>query len=260
MYRLTVLVILSGPLLVTADVKPDSAAIIRFSFYAPPQKAPPVHIVGFENDRSEVYPVLENTSDKTVVAVLVGIEHIVPAGCSLDANRGSVGFGGAGFRLRIPAHHNAIATRAGIFLPEGGKPEPPASPQYPTWMVFDARRAAAAYMQVQFGVTGVYFEDGSTWPEQIATGYPLDPFDPSLVAAEAGKCSDVPAVVNALKLVKEVIFDHERPTISDQADEKTLPPHLRFSCSLEGPKAVCRLPLEQDQSTKKPESETSKQK
>jgi hypothetical protein len=241
--------------------------VIHFSLYAPRQNDSPVRIVGFQNDQRVVRFVLSNTSDKAVVAVIVGHADIVPRGCgtapSIDRHDLLKDSSAAGFKVGIPPHERGVAGRAGIFMIGRG-----ASPRYPHWprrFVDTAKWANAGYMQFQFGITGVVFEDGSAWPAQIAflaasdfdpekTPSPAevtamspvshpDPFDPSLIEAEAGKCTDVGAVASALQSVKEVVFGPETPP--EPGDDRSAIPHLRFSCSLEGPKAVCRLPLEQ---------------
>lgn len=167
--------------------------------------------------------------------------------------------GGVGYELLVVPHGNAVASRVGIFrLDEeppqaasyarltGVTPQGAVYPHYPKTAVFRARNAKAGYMQVQFGVIDVFFEDGSTWPAQISDGYHPEPFDRKLVEAEAGKCADVATVANALQSVQEVVFEKETPATSDKipgkSDDEGAPPHLRFSCSLKGSKAVCRLP------------------
>jgi hypothetical protein len=120
-------------------------------------------------------------------------------------------------------------------------------------MVYVARTAGSAYMQVQLGVVAVYFEDGSTWPaDWSAAGHPPShpyAFDPLLIKAEGDKCADaaaVAAVATAMKSVKDVAFAEQEPQALEPKDRTVLPPHLRFSCRLEGPKAICRMPLETD--------------
>jgi hypothetical protein len=261
MHRATISALILGPLLVVATGANAAPQVIHLSLYAPAQSAPPVRIVGFEHDESEIRFVFSNETDRLVVGVVVGRVNIAPSGCAVEPRRGDMAFmsvGGAGFELRVTPHGRAIASRAGIFSGEdvlprsasyphltGVTPQDASYPHFPKSIVFSARDAGAAYMQVQFGVTGVYFEDGSTWPAQVSPGSnPSDPFNSELVEAEAGKCSDVPAVASALRSVKEVVFEHESAEGSNSDDNESVLPYLRFSCSLEGPKAVCRLPLE----------------
>lgn len=54
---------------------------------------------------------------------------------------------------------------------------------------------------------------------------------------------DVATVVNALASVTKAVFEHKSPRVSN-GDDEGAPTHLRFSCRLEGSKAVCRLPME----------------
>ena len=245
-HRAGIVVIVFTPLLSAQSVRPapTAAPVIRFSLYAPLQKNPPVRIIGFEHGGGEVQLVLLNSSDNPVVAVLVGRVDIAPPGCALGHETAYLSVGGAGFKLRIEPHGKGVTARAGIFAAGDAEPDPPAPPRFVRAIVFDARSAEAAYLQVQFGVTGVYFEDGTTWPAHIASGYPPDPFDYQLVRAEADKCAEIATVANALQSVKEVVFDHEGPAVPDKGDGGL--PTLRFSCSLEGPRAVCRMPLEDE--------------
>jgi hypothetical protein len=142
----------------------------------------------------------------------------------------------------------------------GVTPQGAVYPHYPKAAVLRAKGAEAGYMQVQFGVTGVFFEDGSTWPAQwphFGPGDYSDPLDRKLVEAEAGKCTDVATVAKALQSVEKVIVEKEAPATSDKIsgksdDEKGAPPHLRFSCGLEGPRAICRMPLETDHAASRP--------
>ncbi len=248
------------------------APTIHFSLYAPPQKDPPVEIVALEHDRSELRFVLSNISDEAVVAVVITRVDIVPQGCSTEPSaephRPAKNSNPGGYKVSITPHGKGVATKEGIQLIGTG-----ASPRYshePRKVVDSAKWAQAGYMQAQFGITGVLFEDGSSWPSQVAIvlrddfdpfkspspaasaaltaiNHP-DPFDDSLIEAEAGKCTDVATVANALQSVKEIVFGPETPAASDPDDDGAIP-RLRFSCSLEGSKAVCRLPLEKRPNT-----------
>lgn len=240
MYGMPILALLLGPLLGAAPVESDPGAVsvINFSFYAPPQKDPPVHIEGFGHTDSEIQFVLSNASEKSVVGVLIGRTETAPPGCATEPTKGRLGtsiLSAGHFQVSISPHGKALLSGDQV--------------HYPKTAVHAAQDLGAAYMQIQFGVTGVFFEDGTTWPEKIDGHYYPDPFDPKLVEAEAGKCADVAAVVNALESIKQVVFEPGRPTVSNGEGEGA-PPHLRFSCRLEGPKAVCRLPME---TARKPE-------
>jgi len=267
MCRLTILALLLVPLLVAvapAQANSPAAPAIHFSFYAPPQEDSPVHIVAFENDQSDIQLVLSNASDKPVVGVIVRLVDIAPSKCALEPQRHDgmayESLGGVGYELRIVPHGEAVASRVGIFRPDqeppqvasyarltGVTPQSAVYPHYPRTAVFRAKGAKAGYMQVQFGVIDVFFEDGGTWPAQISDGYHPEPFDRKLVEAEAGKCTDVAAVANALQSVEKVVVGRGTPATSDKILGKSddgAPPHLRFSCTLQGAKAICRLPLE----------------
>jgi hypothetical protein len=259
-YLLSKIVLLATALSLAMSAQTESSAIptIHFSLYAPVQKDPPVRLVGFEHDGRHVHFVLSNVSDKPVSAVLVGRVDIVPTGCALEPRREDMAFmsvGGVGLKLPIPPHGKAIGSRAGIFPGEGGgMTRDPAPIDYPKWFVYIAKGAGAAYMQIQFGVTGVYFEDGSVWPaklDRLSPGNPAEPFDKGLVKAEAGKCPDVARVANALKSVEEVVF---APETSEVENGETVPgiPQLHCSCKLEGKKAMCQLPRETGQVSARP--------
>jgi hypothetical protein len=235
MYRLAIFIVLLTPLVATGQ-SAAGAPVIRFSFYALPQNDSPVNIVGFQHSESEINFVFSNASNKTVASVLIDRVEVPPPGCAggpKEEDSGTRILSGGRFLVHIPAHARAVLSGAQV--------------HYPKTAVKGAQDLGAAYLQVQVGVTAVYFEDGSTWPDPIDLHY-RNEFDSKLIEAEAGKCSDVSTVANALQSVKEIVFDREIPQAPDSEDEKIAPPHLRFSCSLEGPKAVCRMPLHKDPS------------
>lgn len=234
MHRLSIFVVLLGPLLVSGKSGSVGAPVIHFSFYAPPQNASPVNIVGFQHSESEIDLVFSNASNKAVASVLIDRVEVPPPGCATEPNEGGPGsriLGGGRFLVQIPAHARAVLSGAQV--------------HYPKTAVKGAQDLGAAYLQVQLGVTAVYFEDGSTWPDPIDLHYRSE-FDSKLVEAEAGKCPDVAAVANALQSVEEIVFEKETPTISGKSGDEGGPPHLHFSCSLEGEKAVCHMPTEKD--------------
>jgi hypothetical protein len=84
MHRIAILAVLAQiPLLALGQtIGSDSVPVIHFSLYAPPQKDPPVHILGFEHDQKQIRFLVSNTSDKSVVKIIVGLVEIVPPGCS----------------------------------------------------------------------------------------------------------------------------------------------------------------------------------
>jgi hypothetical protein len=267
-YLVLVLTTLATPVRSSAS---SSVPVIRFSFYAPAQRESPVRIVRLEHDESEVRFVLSNASEKAVFAVVITHVDIVPRECTIgpwsEPYRAVKNFGATGFRVNIKPRDQGIADRAGIIMV--GTHATPRYPHYPKSVVNMAKHTHAAHIQVQLGVTGVVFADGTAWPPEIAeflrngvdlpddasvpevTGTSVDlvfhhssPFDPSLVDADTGNCSDVTSAVDALELVTDVVFEHESQQISNRDPIAGALPHLDFNCRLEGSKALCRLPLE----------------
>lgn len=270
MHRIAYLIfVLTALATVASPDTSNSGPVIYFSFYAPAQKDTPVRIVGIEHDEGEIRFMLSNASEKPVSAVVIGRVDIVPRGCSIgpwpDPYRPVKNVGAGGFRVKIRPHDRRIADRAGIIMV--GTRATPRYPHYPKSVVIMAKRIHAAHIQVQLGVTGVFFEDGTAWPAEIAeslrkgvelpddasvpevTGTSIDsllhhsnPFDSSLVDADTENCSGVATAVDALELVKDVVFEHDSQEISNRDEIADALPHLRFSCSLKGQTAVCRFP------------------
>jgi hypothetical protein len=249
MNRLAIFTFLLTRLLVAASSgQSDLPPKLTVALYAPLQKNIPVNIVGIEHDSSDIQFLVLNSSEKSVSSIIISRVNIAPLGCAVDQPGVGRDLGvrsGSGGRFLVP------------ILPHGRALVPGKEVHYPKTTVYSARRAGAAYMQSQFGVTGVFFDDGTTWPVPIDLHYRVDPFDPSLVEAEAGKCTDVAVVAKALESVQEVVFDRQIPAVPSKSDDAVAVPHLRFSCSLEGPKAVCRLPLESNLSAPHPQPEAS---
>ena len=229
--------------------KPVVAPVLEITLYAPQQEEPPVHIVGFRNDKSEVQIVLSNESGKSVIGVKIDRVDIAPPGCRAVADGAPdepIWFSTGGFPVPIAPHSQAVAT--GVGTPVKGALMPRTAPaHYPHSIFGIAQSSRAAHIQSQLGITAVWFEDGSTWPaDWSSAGHPpghQSAFDSSLVEAEAGKCTNVASVASALESVEEVVFGNQNSQPLDHGDSAA-PPHLRFSCTLEGPKAICRLPLE----------------
>jgi hypothetical protein len=229
--------------------------VIHFSIFAPPLQPPtptdasdrkaPVHIAGFQNDRTAVRFLVSNDSDKPVVGVAISYFEVVPEGCGNEAwpKPGANGNRAGAFLVRIAPHDRALTN--GIGNPLGHSVTGP-NPHDAKLTFQAAQRLHAAYVQVQVGVSGVWFEDGSTWPAHWQGENPpghSGPFNTTLIEAEAGKCPDTARTLNALQPIKEVVFGPEAPPTSDFDDSDTTIPHLRFSCSLDGSRAVCRLPF-----------------
>jgi hypothetical protein len=212
--------------------------VISFSFYAPVQNESPVRIVGFENDRHEIRFVLFNTSDKAVAGVDITDQMIPPPGCAVRSDERISSISRGGFPVLIAPHGKAVASENRA--------------HYPKMLVHRAQDWGAPYLQAQFGITAVLFEDGTTWPTQVDHRSRVDPFDRELVKSDARNCSHA-ADVAALDRIHEVVFSDEIPVSSRDGAENT-PPHLRFSCSLEGSKAICRLPTATDGVALQPET------
>jgi hypothetical protein len=252
MRRIGTLALALSPCLALAQSPLSAPApVLGISLYAPIQKDPPVHIVSFRNDGSEVQFVLSNDSDKPVIGVGLGFVEIAPPGCAAqprkEPEQTQDGYSAGGFPVGIAPHGQAVASGVGVPVKGSATPQT-ALPHYPKMLVHVAQAAKSAYIQTQVGVIGVWFEDGSTWPANWRRGSPPNNqdlfFDRSLVEAESGKCADVPTVSKALRSVKEVVFNHEGPQAHYPGDDAGALPHLRFTCSLQGPKAVCRMPVE----------------
>lgn len=60
-------------------------------------------------------------------------------------------------------------------------------------------------------------------PANIDDHYYQDPFDSALTKAEAGRCGDVESIAHALGLVREVVFEHEGPTMANKSDDDATP-------------------------------------
>jgi len=160
-------------------VSATAPLVLTISIYAPEQKASPVHIVGFRYKDDAIEIVLDNRSSKTVVGVeIVGTES-APSGCSPQVTQPSAETGGGAGQVKIPPHRTAVTL-------------PINSPFSPPSLVRAARDSQTAYLQIQAGLVKVDFEDGSTWSPY--TEIPMTPFDPSLVEAEAGTCSNANAL------------------------------------------------------------------
>jgi hypothetical protein len=257
MHRTHILALLLTPLLVaTALGQSSSGPIIHFFLYAPTQKDSPIQIARFDHTESDLEFVLSNTSDKAVVAVTVGFIEVVPRGCSIapstEPYQSIVEAHAGGFKVSIPPHGEGIAAKAGIH----GNGHP-GYPHLPERFVDNAKRAKAGYMQVQIGITGVLFQDGTSWPAQVGFLLRDDyddsrklssdeieaqhlltrqrPFDDALADAETSKCADVAAAANDLQSIDEVVFERDSPHHRNAGS----PPQLQFSCSLVDSKAVC---------------------
>ena len=92
--------------------------IVKLAFYAPrafhwaDQEDPPVHIVGFENSRSEVRWVVSNTSDKEVESVTIQDEMIPPPACAAKPEHGATAESTGAYRVSIVPHGTAVISQA----------------------------------------------------------------------------------------------------------------------------------------------------
>lgn len=254
-----------------ASSGPAASPTVKVAFYAPrayywaDQEDPPVHIVGFENSRSEVRFVLSNSSDKTVASVRVVLLLFLPPGCATKSQYEWLSSSGRRYAGRwevsVAPHGRAVLSPAAVpprlvgvervVHSHGEAVVSPAAVHYPKILIHDAQRWAAPYVQVQLGISRVYFQDGSTWPVPVdAHSDGLQPFDPELVKSASSNCADAANVATALDLVdrNQIVFERESSQASDFDGDHSAIPQLHFSCTLEGPKAVCHMPVEGDRS------------
>lgn len=203
------------------------------AFYWPDQEAPPVHIIGFENSRSELRWVLSNTSDKAVASVVILNVKISPPECAAKPEYGW-GSSGSRYLAAIAPHGTAVVSR---------------DDHYPKMIVYRAKLSGTPYVQTQFAISGVYFQDGSTWPVPIDAHHPgAEPFNLELAKSAGRNCANDASFAVALDLVdsNQIVFDRESSQADDFDKEHGSIPQLHFSCTLEGPKAICHMPLEGD--------------
>lgn len=244
MVRLALLAVALLPLEIAAvsQSEPEHVSrILTISLYAPFQAESAVHIVGFRHNEKEVWFDVSNTSDRTVTDVFVGIFDTAPVGCARQEMRSSGTV--QRFPVRIAPHGLAIAARENAY--------------FPGLVVRTARSLGVAHFHSQVWVMGVYFEDGSIWHgsewpaemSDLGPPYPASAFDPKLLETEPGTCSSSVEVVEALGRTNEVVFEAEGPGAPPERTGVTVP-HLDYSCRFDGQKAICRLPLDGDQTAR----------
>lgn len=216
-------------LMVPTAANAGGPPVISFSIYAPLQKDSPVRIVGLNYGEHGVQFTLSNVSERATVGVALTGIIIVPSACL--AVQGHVpsfmSLGNAKFRLG-PGEKRLTTTRDGYGLP-------------PQTLVGNAGHLQAAYLQIQVGVVEVNFADGKNWKaDEELRPAPTRPIDPSLAAADVGKCSDAPAVIRALRATEGVKLDRGVEKVSYGDDPGgSAPPRLFLSCTLGGPIATC---------------------
>jgi hypothetical protein len=207
-----------------------SPAIFRVFVYAPAQQDSPLHIAGLQYDEGGfIRLTLLNTSDKAISKAAIAAAEVAPAGCGVEPKT-RLYVGGSVEALPIPPHGTVVTPPRGY------------APSFHTPVfVTNAKQLRAASVHVQIVVMEVDFVDGTSWRSEERL--PRTPFDPALAAADAGKCPDAEAVAKALTRVDEFEFNRriDKPTAGGQKGTSS-PPHLFFSCSIEGPKAICPTP------------------
>lgn len=211
-----------------ASVSPGVVAApkVNIFIYAPVQENAPLRVTGFQYEQGFVKLVLLNTSDNPIAKVAIAGVAIAPLGCAREPGK-AVGVGGSLLALRIAPHERMVTGR-------GSGPGFDAG-----LLIFEAQHLGAASLQFQVGVVEVDFADGQRWRPHDEL--PQAPFDPSLVAADAGKCPDADAVTNALTVLVDpaVRFDANVDKVQYRDEDGEAMPRLAFGCSLEGSKAVC---------------------
>ena len=138
--------------------------------------------------------------------------------------------GGSVQEMPIPPHATIVTP------PRGNAPNFPA-----TAFITNAQLLKAASVHIQIVVMEVDFADGTSWKSEERL--PHTPFDSSLAAADTGKCEDAETVEKALSTVEEFESSPriDKPTTGGKEGTSS-PPHLFFSCSIVGTKAVCPTP------------------
>jgi len=216
-----------APLLAGAT---SESSMFHIFVYAPAQEGSPLRIMSLQYDEGGfIRLTLLNSSDKSIAKAAIAAAEVAPAGCSAEP-RTRLHVGGSVEPLPIPPHGTVVAS------PRGYAP----SFQAPVFIT-NAQRLGSASVHVQIVVIEVDFVDGTSWRSEERL--PRTPFDPALAAADAGKCPDAEAVAKALSTVDGFEFNRriEKPTTGGKEGTSS-PPHLFFSCSIEGTKAVCPTP------------------
>jgi hypothetical protein len=212
-----------------------AAPRITISIYAPLQKGAPVHIVGLDYGEEKVRIVLTNVSDKAVADVVVVGQMVALPGCAAEPGH-VIDIGGTyvDHPLQIAPHGRVVTS-------------PDNSPFGPGDLIVDTRQFDYRYAHVQVVVLEVDFADGTKWRWKSGRSrdevYP-PVLDEALLDADAGKCPDAAAVAQALGTFGgEMGYDRKMEKPSYTGDEGAdVPPHLLFSCRLEGTKAICPSP------------------
>jgi hypothetical protein len=202
-----------------------SPPIVTISIYAPEHKNSPLRITGFSYNDSAIQIVLLNESNKVVTAFMVDGTLSVPPGCSpMTAPPGETG--GVLQNLRIGPKETRTTTKD-------------QSPFSPSSLVIGSKEWQTACLQVQAGVVEVDFSDGTKWRPYEAL--PVDPFDRSLVQADACSHSDSSSIVEALGRVTKVGFESRTKPVEQEVIKRggAAVPHLVFSCSLNDSVATC---------------------
>jgi len=225
--RLSVLALFLAALVAGAT---SGAPIFRIFVYAPAQDGSPLHTAALQYDEGGfIRLTLVNESDKSIAKVAIAGAEVTTAGCGAKL-RTRLYVGGSVEALPIPPHATVVTPPRGY------------APSFHTPVfITNAKRLEAASIHVQIVVMEVDFADGTSWKSEERL--PHTPFDSSLAAADAGKCEDAETVGKALSTVEEFGFSPriDKPTTGGKEGTSS-PPHLFFSCSIVGTKAVCPTP------------------
>ncbi|MGC1415135.1 MAG: hypothetical protein WA817_07635 [Candidatus Acidiferrum sp.] len=225
--RFSVLALLLTPLLVGATTGPP---LFHISVYAPAQEGSPLRTLSLQYDEGGfIRATLLNVSDKSIAKVAMASAEVAPLGCGAQPKT-RLYVGGSVQELPIPPHGTIVTP------PRGNAPNFPA-----TAFITNAKRLEAASIHVQIVILEVDFADGTSWRSEERL--PHTPFDSSLADADAGKCEDSEVVTKALSVVDGFEFSPRIDKATTAGKEGTSsPPHLFFSCSIVGTKAVCPTP------------------
>jgi hypothetical protein len=225
--RLSVLALFLAALVAGAT---SGAPIFRIFVYAPAQEGSPLRTVSLQYDEGGfIRATLLNVSDKSIAKVAMASAEVAQLGCGAHPKT-RLYVGGSVQEMPIPPHATIVTP------PRGNAPNFPA-----TAFITNAQLLKAASVHIQIVVMEVDFADGTSWKSEERL--PHTPFDSSLAAADTGKCEDAETVEKALSTVEEFEFSPriDKPTTGGKEGTSS-PPHLFFSCSIVGTKAVCPTP------------------
>ena len=230
-------------LFVAMTLSASAGPVLSISAYAPLQAHSPARIVGLAYDGSPpgkpfsfLRFVIQNVSGKPIVSVEIESRAIAPAGCGAKFVDGG-GMGTGRYRIHL--------------LPNEQKPvlydtqsQGVRSGFVPAFFGLHAKDLETAYLQIQFRVGEVEWEDGTKWEATGRLG-PKHAFDSTLAAAESEKCSDpeeVATTVRALSMIEEWRLTAEKEDnkpLSGGDTESSDIPQIHFRCILDDKVAFC---------------------